>query len=71
MTIGGSIVLLIAGAILRFAITAHVAHVNLRTVGLILMIGGAVGLVLGIAMRLFEDRQASNVGHPPPRPPAA
>lgn len=68
MTIGGSLFLIIAGAILRFAVTAEVAGVDLQTVGLILMIGGALGLVIGLAMTFAASRRAS-VGPRPPRPP--
>lgn len=66
VTIGGSLLLIIVGAILRFAVTAHVAGVDLKVVGLILMIGGAVGLVLGIAMTFATDRRS---GPPPGQPP--
>lgn len=61
MTIGGSLFLIIAGAILRFAITAEVAGVDLQVVGLILMIGGALGLVLGLIMTFAAGRRT-----PPP-----
>lgn len=48
MTFGGSILLIVVGAILRFATHFHVSGVDLHTVGLILMIAGAVGLVIAI-----------------------
>ena len=48
MGIGLSIFLIAIGAILRFAVTATLAGVNLQTVGLILMIVGIVGLVLSL-----------------------
>jgi hypothetical protein len=48
MTIGGSVALIAIGAILLFAVTASVAGVSLNTVGVILMIAGAVGLVIGL-----------------------
>lgn len=51
MTIGGSIFLIAIGAILYFATNWRVAHVDLNTVGLILMIAGAAGLVLGFVLR--------------------
>jgi Flp pilus assembly protein protease CpaA len=57
VTIGGSLFLIIVGAILRFAVTAEVAGVDLKTVGLILMIGGAIGLVLGLAMTFAAQRR--------------
>ena len=48
MTIGTSLVLIAAGAILRYAVTATVSGVSLTTIGLILMIIGIVGLVLSL-----------------------
>ena len=48
MTFAGSIFLLVAGAILRFATHLHVKGFDLRTIGLILMIAGAVGLAIAI-----------------------
>ncbi len=51
MTIGGSIALIILGAILACAVTAEIAGIELSLVGIILMIGGAVGLILGLTMR--------------------
>ena len=56
MTIGGSIFLLAVGAILKYAVTAHVAGVDIQVVGLILMIAGALGLVIGLFLE-FSDRQ--------------
>jgi amino acid permease len=48
MTFAGSIFLIAAGAILRFATHLYVKGVDLRTVGLILMIVGLVGLLIAI-----------------------
>lgn len=48
MTFAGSIFLIAVGAILRFATHFHVKGLDLRTVGLILMIAGIVGLILAI-----------------------
>jgi hypothetical protein len=48
MGIGISIFLIAVGAILRFAVTATLAGVNIQTIGLILMIVGVVGLVLSL-----------------------
>jgi len=38
------------GAIVYFAVTAHVAGIDIQTVGLILMIVGVVGLALGLIL---------------------
>jgi hypothetical protein len=48
MSVGTSIFLIGAGAILRYAVTATVSGVSLTTVGLILMIVGAIGLAISL-----------------------
>jgi Domain of unknown function (DUF6458) len=50
MTIGTSIFLIAVGAILKYAVTATVAGIDIQTVGVILMVAGVVGLVIGIFM---------------------
>ena len=58
MTIGASIFLIAVGAILYFATNFHVAHVSIDTVGLILMIAGAAGLVLGFIQQTMLTRRS-------------
>jgi len=67
MTIGSSLVLIAVGAILRFAVTItwHASTVNWLLVGDILMILGAIGLVVGIALLSSASRR----GTLPPPPP--
>jgi hypothetical protein len=48
MGISTSLVLIAAGAILKWAVTASVSGVDLQAVGVVLMIVGAVGLVLSL-----------------------
>ena len=48
MRIGLSLILLAAGAILTWAVTATVSGVNIHVVGVILMIVGAIGLLLSL-----------------------
>ena len=48
MTIGTSILLIAVGAILKYAVTAHVSGVDIQTVGVILMLVGILGLILSI-----------------------
>jgi hypothetical protein len=48
MTFAASIFLIAIGAILRFATHIHVKGLDLRTIGLILMIAGVVGLLIAI-----------------------
>jgi|SoiMetStandDraft_2_1073263.scaffolds.fasta_scaffold1554008_2 Domain of unknown function (DUF6458) len=61
MTIGASLFLIAAGAILKFAVTATVAGIDLQVVGVILMIVGGVGLVLGLVLMFTRERR-----QPPP-----
>ena len=61
MGIGTSIFLIAIGAILYFAVNADVSVLEISTVGVILMIVGALGLVislffLGSARRAPADR---------------
>ena len=58
MTIGGSILLIVAGAILRYAINWSPNYVDLRLVGLILMIAGVAGLIIALTF-LFMRRRGS------------
>lgn len=48
MTIGTSILLIATGAILKYAVTAHVSGVDIQTVGVILMLVGILSLILAI-----------------------
>ncbi len=49
MTIGSAIVLIAIGAILKYAVTAHVSWIDLQTTGTVLFVVGLVGLALAIA----------------------
>jgi len=48
MGVGVSILLIAAGAILTWAVTATVSGVSIHTVGVILLIVGILGLVLSL-----------------------
>jgi hypothetical protein len=48
MGIGTSIFLIAVGAILYFAVNADVSGLEISTIGLILMICGALGLVISL-----------------------
>lgn len=79
MTIAGAIFLLAVGAILRYATNFHVEGVSMDTVGLILMIAGAAGLILSFFQEaiwsdrarrrevLAEERLREPPAEPPPR----
>ena len=48
MGIGVSVVLMAVGAVMTFALEANLEGIDLDTVGIILMIAGAVGLLLSM-----------------------
>lgn len=56
VTIGGSIALIIIGAILRFAILWSPSYVSIQAMGVILMIGGIVGLGISVGMLIWRRR---------------
>ena len=68
MTIGAGIFLIAVGAILKFATNFHVQGVSIDTIGVILMIAGAAGLILGLFQELVWSRRTRPVapGEVPP-----
>jgi hypothetical protein len=77
VTIGGSIALIIIGAILKWGVTWKPAHVDLGIIGIILMVGGVAGLIMGIVFTMRRSRQVSGAHvyeersyTEPPPPPA-
>ncbi len=58
MGVGTAIILIAAGAILRFAVTLHTAHINWNIVGDVLMIAGALGLVFSLVWMVSAGRRA-------------
>jgi hypothetical protein len=48
MGIGVSLILIAAGAILTWAVNATVSGLNINTIGVILMVVGAIGLILSL-----------------------
>jgi len=61
MTIGGSIALIIIGAILRFAVTWTPNGIDLQIVGDILMIGGVVGLIISLSFLIARRATSTQV----------
>jgi hypothetical protein len=57
MTIGTSIVLIAAGAILKWAVTAHVNGFDIQTAGTVLFVVGLVGLVLALFYTFWWARR--------------
>ena len=71
MGIGGSILLIVVGAVLTFGLNdSDLGPFNLDTIGWILQIAGLVGLVL--TLYFWNSRRRTVVSAaPPPPPPAA
>ena len=70
MALGTSLFLIAVGAILRFAVTASTSAVNIHTVGVILMIVGAVGLLVSLFwMIAWSDRRRTAATAPAPEDP--
>jgi hypothetical protein len=72
VTIGTSIFLIAAGAILRYAVNIHSSSINIDTVGLILIIAGILGLVLSLLYMAFwadraRPRRDPYIDEPPTR----
>ena len=67
--IGFGIFLVAVGAILRYAVTAEVAGIDIGTVGVILMIAGAVLFLLSLFFVIWGRQQAASGGPPAPPPP--
>lgn len=60
--IGGSLFLVALGAILYWAVTVEGEGFNISTIGLILMIVGAVGLILTLLMTASAERTERESG---------
>jgi len=60
--IGGGLVLIALGAILRFAVHAHVAGLQVHVVGVILLVVGVTALTIGLVLRFREDAPNASAG---------
>jgi hypothetical protein len=72
MRLGTAIVLLALGAILTFAVEFDISGLDIRVVGWILMIVGALGIVLELAIWAPRRRRTVTTdayGQPAPPPP--
>ena len=58
--IGGSLFLVALGAILYWAVSVEAEGFNLNTIGLILMVVGAVGLILTLLMTASVTERRDN-----------
>jgi len=59
MRLGGSLVLIAVGAVLRWAVTYRTSGVDIHTVGTILLVVGVIGLVLTLI--LWSTRRRTDV----------
>ena len=66
MRLGTAIVLLALGAILTFALRVDVSGIDLQVVGWILMIVGALGIVLEVAVWGPRSRRRGTTTDAPP-----
>ena len=64
MTIGLSLLVIAAGAVLTWGVTADVADVDLHTVGIILLAVGIAGLILSLVL-MFSRESWARPGEPP------
>jgi beta-lactamase regulating signal transducer with metallopeptidase domain len=60
MGVGTSLLLIAIGAVLRFAISVTTHGFNIHTIGVILMIVGAVGLIISLFwVAVWRDRRTA------------
>jgi hypothetical protein len=75
MTIGSAILLIAVGAILKWAVTAHVSWIDIQTTGTVLFVVGLVGLALACFYTFWWSEQRNRrddtrvMGPPQRRPP--
>jgi hypothetical protein len=77
MTIGAGIVLIAIGAVMKWAVTAHVNGFDIQTAGTVILVVGILGLVLAILYTFIWARRPAypyddpGRRRPPYDPPAA
>jgi uncharacterized YccA/Bax inhibitor family protein len=64
MKIGLSLLVIAAGAVLTWGVTADVADVDLQTVGIILLVVGIASLVLSLVLTFSHESWARQGGPP-------
>ena len=68
MTIGTSLFVIAVGAILRYAVEDTWSAVDIPTIGLILMLVGALGFVIGLYYTFIRKEPVPGAEPPPPPP---
>lgn len=56
MSIGAALLLIAVGAVLKWAVTAHISGFNIQTAGTVIFIVGLLGLVLSIMYTFWWSR---------------
>ena len=62
MTIGAAIFLIAVGAILKWAVTAHVSWIDIQTAGTIIFIVGLFGLALAVVYAFWRPGRDGGAG---------
>jgi hypothetical protein len=60
MTIGGSVALIVIGAIVKFGVIWKATYVDLQVIGVILMIAGVAGLIISVAFLATRRRRQTS-----------
>jgi cytoskeletal protein RodZ len=75
VSIGVSIFLIAVGAILKWAVTAHVSWINIQTAGTVLFVVGLAGLLISVVYTFWwahretaAQDQTRATRRPPPGP---
>jgi heme/copper-type cytochrome/quinol oxidase subunit 2 len=63
VTIGAAILMIAVGAILKWAVTAHVSWIDIQTAGTIIFVVGLVSLVLAVIYTFWRPRRSSGPGY--------
>jgi hypothetical protein len=63
VTIGAAILLIAVGAILKWAVTAHVSWIDIQTAGTIVFIVGLVSLVLAVMYTFWRPGRHGGAGY--------
>jgi len=63
VTIGAAILMIAVGAILKWAVTAHVSWIDIQTAGTIIFVVGLVSLVLAVIYTFWRPRRGGGPGY--------
>jgi hypothetical protein len=70
MTIGASFALIAVGAILKWAVTAHVSFIDIQTTGTVLFVIGLIALPLALLYTFWLPRSRRDDGTRVMNPPS-